>query len=547
MVVSIVGILKAGGVYCPIDPAYPPERIDFMVRDMGARLVLTHRHLITDLPGGVALVHIDDPESQIAATSDESVLYKTAPESPAALIYTSGSTGTPKGTLIPHRAVVRSIRNTNYLRVTAADRVGQAMSPSFDVCILEVWSALANGAALIGLPRETILAPAEMERTLRAERLSVLWIPTAYLHQIGRDTPSLLGGVRVVLFGGERAESEPLRRILQHGPPGELINCYGPAEGGIIASFHRIAIEDCVGTIPIGRPVKNVRMYVVDGQMRPAPIGVPGEIWIGGEIGSGYRNRSELNREKFVADTFSGLSGAKLYRSGDLGRLNGSGEFEFLGRADQQVKLRGYRIELSEVQMAVGSHPDVRQAIATIREDQPGTRRLVVYVTLRRDLTGAQTVLREHAAGKLPHYMVPAAIIPMESIPLTPNGKIDLRLLSVSGSPVQEAAYDKPATELEKAMAGIWKELLGLDRVASNDNFFSVGGDSLTGMRLIVAIRDYFGIDLPLRCLFDAADLSSFCEELHSYEQQPGQLEKLARIIEEVQNTSEEEVTALER
>jgi amino acid adenylation domain-containing protein len=544
MIVSIVGILKAGGAYAPIDPMYPAERIDFMVQDMAARWIMTHRQVHANPAITGKLVYVDGPGSAIAGASEEAVSNVVTPQAVAVLIYTSGSTGQPKGTLIPHRTVVRAIRNTNYLNVTPQDRVGQAMSPSFDVCILEVWSALANGAALIGIPREILLAPSAMAEKLRSERISVLCLTTAYLNQIGREAPDLLKDVRAVLFGGEAAEPEPVRNILKHGPPQDLINAYGPTEAAMVSSCHKVvSVPVDAQTIPIGRPVTNVRVYLLDSRMRPVPLGLPGEIYIGGEIGCGYWNRPELNREKFVADVISGEPGALLYRTGDLARLRGNGDFEFIGRIDQQVKIRGYRIELPEVQLAVASHPDVRQAFVMVREDQPGDKRLVAYVTLQRELPYAADALRQYAKSKLPEYMVPAAIVRMESIPLTPHGKIDREALPAPHDRPQTAtALVEPGTDLEQAVARIWAELLAVENVGLNDNFFDLGGDSLLGMRLVVALRDTFGIDLPLRHLFNSGTLREFCAMLGSNQPQAGRLEKMARILEEIEQMSGDEL-----
>jgi amino acid adenylation domain-containing protein len=517
VIVSMLGILKAGGACAMLDPTYPAERIEFMLRDMAARWILTHHQAHDNLPAIGIRVYVGGSDSTLSGTSVAPVPNVSTPESVAALIYTSGSTGKPKGALLPHRAIVRAVRNTNYLTITPGDRVSQLASLSFDLCLLEIWSALANGAALIGLPRETLLAPAEMARELRAAGITFFCLPTAQLHEVGRQAPDILKDIPTVLFGGEAAEPGPIRNILRHGPPRNLINAYGPTETGILTSIHKVvAVPEDATDIPIGRPVTNTRMYLLDSRMQPVPLGLRGEIYAGGDgIARGYYNRPELNREKFVADIFSGKPGALLYRTGDLARLRANGDFEFLGRIDDQIKIRGYRIEIPEVQLAVAAHPDVRQAFVMFREDQPGHKRLVAYVTLHRDLPCASDALRRFVNTKLPQYMTPAAFVVMDAVPLTPNGKVDRAALPAPSERSKAAnACAVPATDLERGVASIWEELLGVEKIGANDDFFELGGDSLLGMRLMVKLGSSRQERLSLRILFTSSTLRGFCAEL---------------------------------
>ena len=522
MIVSMLGILKAGGAYVPIDPGYPSERLKFIADDTQVRWVLTERTEHAKLLTSAPVVNIDGPDSPIAASSQEPVPNISGPESIAVIIYTSGSTGQPKAACIPHRAVVRTVRNKSHVEVTPADRIVQVASPSFDAAILEIWLALLNGATLVGMRREILLGPAELINFLRNERITILILSTAFVHQIGRDAPDVLQGVRRVLFGGEAAEPGPIRNILRYVPPGVLVNSYGPAEGCVATTVHEINTlpEDAV-TIPIGRPITNARVYLLDRRMQPVPIGLQGEIYIGGDgVALGYWNRPELTAQKFIPDPFSGQPGALLYRTGDLARMRGNGDLEFIGRIDDQIKIRGHRIELAEVREAIVSHAAVKQVFLMVREDEPADRRLVAYVTLRQPLQAPSESLRVHVKEKLPAHMLPAAFVILESIPLNTNGKVDRTALPAPTlRPEMATSYDAPETELELMLAKAWQELLRIDRVGLNDNFFDLGGHSLLAARLIARIEKETGQNIPVATLFEAPTIAQLAQKLidHTY------------------------------
>ncbi|HVW09929.1 MAG TPA: amino acid adenylation domain-containing protein, partial [Bryobacteraceae bacterium] len=430
-VVALVGILKAGGAYAPIDPKFPAERIDFMIEDTMTRWVITSGTVPMNTGSAATLISMSAPDSAIAQAGAGPVSNISTPDCAAVLIYTSGTTGEPKGAIIPHRSVTRVVREPNYVRITENDRVAQVMSPSFDVCILEVWGALANGAALVGIAKSDLLALRQMSRILQAEQVTFLTVPAAYLSQIGREDPAMLRNLHTVIYGGEPADAASIRNILKAGPPGILVNAYGPTEGCIIAACYRIeSLDDEATSIPIGRALTNAVVYLLDSHLRPVPFGVPGEICIGGHIAHGYWRRPELTRDKFIPDFIGGEAGAMLYRTGDVARLRADGVLEFLGRTDEQVKVRGFRIELGAVQIALASHPDVAEAVVIVREDTPGNRRLVAYVKLRRELPNAAEALRRYAMNRMPEYMVPAVIVPVDSIPLNANGKVDKTALT---------------------------------------------------------------------------------------------------------------------
>jgi amino acid adenylation domain-containing protein len=522
MIVSMLGILKAGGAYVPIDPDYPAERLRFIAEDTAVRLVLTQLCVNTILPASAPSICVDALDSPIRKCSREPVMNRSTPESIAVAIYTSGSTGEPKAACIPHRAAVRTVRNTNYIQVVPEDRVAQAGSPSFDAAITEIWLALVNGATLVGVPRDTLLGAVELTRLLRAEHISILVLNTSYVHQIARDTPEVLKSVRKVLFGGEAAEPGPLRELLKHVGPSVLINGYGPAEGCVITTYHEITyIPEDAATVPIGRPVSNAQVYLLDQHQRLAPIGVQGEIYIGGEgVARGYLNRPELTAQRFVPDNFGEKPGGFLYRTGDLARMHGNGEIEFRGRSDEQVKIRGHRIELAEVRQALAAHPEVKQVFLLVREDQAGDKRLTAYVTLRRPLPAAQDSLRRHAKDKLPPHMLPAAYVVMDSIPLNTNGKVDRQALPAPGDrPNLSHGYQAPQNDLERKLTRIWRELLKLDHIGVNDNFFDLGGHSLLAARLIARIEKETGDNIPVATLFEAPTIAQLSIRLsqHTY------------------------------
>jgi amino acid adenylation domain-containing protein len=517
MIVATLGILKAGGTYVPIDVDYPAERLKFIAEDTALRFVLTQGHLSAAFPSTAPSISVDNADSPISKCADEPVTNRATPESIAVVNYTSGSTGQPKAACIPHRAVVRTVRNTNYVQIVPDDRVAQAGSPSFDAAILEIWLALLNGATLVGMRRETLLDPVQLTRLLREERISILVPNTSYVHQIGRDTPEVLKGLRKILFGGEAAEPAPLRKLLQHVGPGVLVNGYGPAEGCVITTYHEITdIPESATTVPIGRPVSNAQVYLLDHLQRLVPIGVRGEIYIGGEgVARGYLNRPELTAERFHPDTFSEKPGRLLYRTGDFARMRGNGEIEFLGRTDEQVKIRGHRIELAEVRHAISAHPNVKQVFLMVREDMPGDKRLVAYVTLQRASAVAQDSLRKHATDNLPLHMVPAAFVVVESIPLNTNGKVDRkRLPAPSDRPELRDNYRAPQTDLEQRLTQLWQQLLRVDHIGVNDNFFELGGHSLLAARLIARIEKQIGNNIPIATLFEAPTIAQLAKRL---------------------------------
>ncbi|MBV9774839.1 MAG: amino acid adenylation domain-containing protein, partial [Gemmatimonadetes bacterium] len=433
----------------------------------------------------------------------------------AYVIYTSGSTGTPKGVEVEHRGIVRLVRGTDYVRLAADDRVAQASNAAFDAATFEVWGALLNGAALVGIPRDAALAPEELVGAVGARGITTLFLTTALFNQVAREHPGAFGTLRTVLFGGEAVDPAAVRRVLAAGGPERLLHVYGPTENTTFSTWHRVReVPDGARTVPIGAPVAQTTAYVLGDGLAPVPVGVPGELYLGGDgVARGYLGRPGLTAEKFVPDPFGREPGARLYRTGDRVRWLASGALEFLGRVDGQVKIRGFRIEPGEIEAVLRRHPRVADCAVLAREDAPGERRLVAYVVGLSDAGE----LREHLRASLPEYMVPSAFVSLDTLPLTPNGKLDRRALPAPEYGSAAERYVAPRSPTEEVLAGIWAEVLGLERVGAHDRFFELGGHSLLATRVVSRIREMLGAELPLRALFEAptvAELAACVEEV---------------------------------
>jgi amino acid adenylation domain-containing protein len=507
MIVGVLGTLKAGGAYVPLDPTYPQERLAFMLTDTQAPVLLTQAGVVERLPKhGARVVCLDTGWARIAQEETMNPLCQTTADSLAYVIYTSGSTGTPKGTCIPHRGVVRLVKHTNYLPFNAKEVFLQFAPLSFDASTFEIWGSLLNGARLVLFPA---YAPSleELGQFAHQHGITTLWLTAPLFHQMVDNQLEKLQGIRYLLAGGDVLSVSHVQQALTALPSCRLINGYGPTENTTFTCCYSITEpRQCEPTVPIGRPIANTQVYILDAHLQPVPIGVPGEIYIGGDgLARGYLNRPELTAERFLLHPFSPTSGARLYRTGDLARYRPDGNIEFLGRLDHQVKLRGFRVELGEIEAVFTQHPAVREVVVVVREDTPGDKRLVAYVVSAQAQFPTISELRSFLQGKLPEYMVPALFVFLKALPLTPNGKVDRRALPRPDStrPELETGYVTPQTPIEETVAGIWAEVLKVERVGIHDNFFALGGHSLLATQVISRIRTICQVDLPLRSLFE--------------------------------------------
>ena len=539
MVVGMLAILKAGHPYLPLDPTYPPARLEFMLRDSGCSVLLTQRHLLERLPQSpIRMICIDAVQEDLGLgkipSSTEAVERRRAgagsvlassaemegevaengaglvpalgPESPAYIMYTSGSTGRPKGVVVPHRAVVRLVRETNYIRFGPTERVAQVSNISFDAATFEIWGALLNGGQLVELENDVILSPPDFARELRERGITAMFLTAALFNQVVSENPGAFESVRTLIVGGEALDPRSVRAVLHSRPPARLLNGYGPTENTTFTCCHVIhGLPEEATNVPIGRPISNTRVYVLDARRKPVPIGVPGELYAGGEgLALGYWNRADLDAEKFVPNPF--VEGERLYRTGDRVRWRAEGVLEFLGRMDDQVKIRGFRIEPGEIEAVLNRHPGVRHSVVTSRNGVGQPKRLVAYFVARRWRNSNDSRLRRFLRRELPDYMVPSVFVRLDALPMTPNGKVDRRALPEPGGsrPRLEQGCATPRDAVEIQLREIWEKVLDVRPIGIEDGFFELGGHSLLALRLLAQIEKAFGRRLPLTSIFKA-------------------------------------------
>jgi amino acid adenylation domain-containing protein len=520
--VGMLGVLKAGGAYVPIDPATPSGRISFMLEDSGASVVLAHAPTRDKVPGGARVMLLDEPAARAASEPASAPTSAAGPSNLAYVMYTSGSTGRPKGAMIPHRGLV------NYLTwaARAYDMAGGSGAPvsstlSFDLTITSVFTPLVAGRTVVMLP-QTGEIEALVDTLVNRGGYSLVKITPAHMELLARLVPAdrVRGATRAFVIGGEALPWETVAFWHQHAPGTRLINEYGLTETVVGSTIYdALPGGGSFGAVPIGHPIANTQLYVLDRDGRPAPIGVQGELFIGGVgVGRGYLNRPDLTAMRFVPDPFSGQTGARMYRTGDRARWLPNGEMEFFGRIDHQVKLRGYRIELGEIEASLLSHPGVREAVAVVREDTPGDKRLAAYYVGEAGGATVQAAeLRASLRERLPEYMVPSVLVALPALPLTPNGKVDRKALPAPDAPMQRehAAARSP---VEEAVCRIFAEVLRLDpdRVGAHDSFHDLGGHSLLATQALVRLHTTFGVDLPLRALFEAPTPAELAERIEA-------------------------------
>jgi tyrocidine synthetase III len=517
LIVSLLAVLKAGGAYLPIDAAYPPERIGFMLEDAQAPIILSQEAYLAalgELPAKLICLDRDWPE--IARYATENILSSAAASDLAYVIYTSGTTGRPKGVMVSHQNISRLVINSNYLDIGPEDRFLQYAPVSFDAATLEIWGSLLNGATLVIAPAGQ-LSTAELRDYVAGQGVTLLWLTSALFRIFAMENLSALKSLRVLLSGGDVLPVESVRRVLEELPSCTLINAYGPTENTTFTTCFEIASFDPDWrSIPIGKPISNTTVYVLDEDRRPVPIGIAGELYTGGDgVARGYLNRPELTAEKFIDSPFK--AGERLYRTGDLVRWLPDGHIEFLGRIDQQVKIRGYRIECGEIEHALNNLPGIKDSVVMARTDQSGHKYLCAYYLA--DEPVAVENLRDALLAKLPDYMVPARFVELGQLPLTPNGKVDRKALPEPEGIIHAGSgYVAPATEVEKQLAALWSEILYLDpsHIGIHDDFFLLGGDSIRSVQLAGRISKECNKAISVKDIFERPTISGQAELIAS-------------------------------
>ncbi|KAG0323428.1 hypothetical protein BGZ97_004058, partial [Linnemannia gamsii] len=514
LVAAQLAILKVGAVYVPIDPKAPAQRQTWIVADCAARLLIADAH--TEVPATLLVPllrltssHTNETDAPIA---NPDLVHSSLDT--AYVMYTSGSTGTPKGVLVPHRAIARLVINNGYVDIDATDRVAFAANPAFDASTFEVWAPLLNGGTLVVIDHDTVLTPNAFVHTLQEKRISIMWLTVGLFNQLAVSLEPVFPQLKTLIVGGDALDASVIAQVLRNAPPQRLINGYGPTESTTFATTYSIVSPPEEGaSIPIGRPIANTRLYLLDTRGQPVPLGAVGELYIGGAgVALGYLNRPELTAERFLPDPFSNHENARMYKTGDLARYLPDGNLEFLGRNDQQIKIRGFRIELGEIEARLVEHPQVREAaVLVLGKDRD--KRLVAYVVAEPDEQLAST-LRAHLMTRLSEYMMPVAFVRLDALPLTPNGKLDRRALP---APDDEAfarrTYESPQGEIETALARIWAELFKIEQISRHDSFFALGGHSLLAVQMIERLRR-LGLTVSVRTLFETPTLSVLAQSL---------------------------------
>lgn len=517
LVIALYGVLKSGGAYVPMDADYPQERLAFMLEDTGAPVLLTQSDVASGLPRhNGEVLRLDTDWQQIAREEVSNPALTTRPDNLAYVIYTSGSTGSPKGTMNTHRGICnRLLWMQDQYRLTGADKVLQKTPFSFDVSVWEFFWPLLSGARLLVAEPGGHRDVAYLVKLIREQGITVAhFVPSMLRTFLEEPGVEKCWSLRHVFCSGEALPYDLQEKFFKRSAS-ELHNLYGPTEAAVDVTHWTCRRNDKRKIVPIGLPVANTKVYILDQHLQPLPIGVPGELYLGGvQVGRGYYKRPQLTAEKFIPDPFSGDPNARLYKTGDLCRWGSDGTIECLGRLDFQVKVRGFRVELGEIEAYLGKHPGVREVVVTVAEAELGQKRLVAYVVLVGELACTTTELRDYLKQKLPDYMIPAIWVTLPSLPLTPNGKVDRKALPPpdTSRPAQFSGYVSPRTDIEKMLAGWWAEILRVEHVSIHDDFFELGGHSLSATRLLSRIRSGLQIDVPLRRLFERPTVAGFAE-----------------------------------
>lgn len=552
MIVGIMAILKAGGAYVPLDPTYPKERLTFMLTDSQALMVLTERTLKQVFPDlHIPVLYFDAATIQEVYTNPESAV---SSENLAYVMYTSGSTGIPKGVMISHHNIVGFLYGYKQVTLDGPRRVGTSVAPfSFDTSVEEIFSNLCFGGTLHIIRPENSTNVEYFARYLVDHRITTSYILPDFLSGVAHHLKNLRDrmNLKCITTGLVPKKERVLQSMRDVSDLIRVLNTYGPTEVTYGATaFEFLSATDPDHDVPIGVPFPNYEVYLLDSNGQPIPVGLTGQLLIGGVgLARGYHNRPGLTAEMFIPDPFSDEPGTRLYRTGDVGRYLPDGNIEFLGRRDDQVKIRGFRIETGEVKSVLGQHPAVEKAIVVAREDQPGDKRLVAYVVPKRGMNPTISTIRGFLKEKIPHYMVPSIFMFLDSLPLTPSGKLDRRRLPApdQSRPELGEAYVPPRTPIENAVAGIWADVLGLEHIGVYDDFFELGGHSLLAIQVVSRLGKAFQIHLPLRRLFEAPTVEKLSGFIMTLERKSGQTERIARILSKVEAMSAEDVRRMLR
>lgn len=520
MIVATLAILKAGGCYVPLDPAYPKERIDYMLADTQAQILLTQFHLAQKLTSHVATVITLDAGWGADDSKDVDNLENVNNgQSLAYVMYTSGSTGKPKGVMIRHQSIMRLILGANFAQLNADTVILQLAPVSFDASTLEIWGALLTGGRCVLYPENGTPNPNDLQKVLQENKINVLWLTASLFNVIVAKAPEALFGVAQVLTGGEALSVSHIRRASEHLPGTELINGYGPTECTTFSTTYSIPlpVPDDWTSIPIGRPIVNTQVYILNSDLQPVSVGERGELYIGGlGVARGYLNKPELTAERFIPNPLSNDPNDILYKSGDVVRYLEDGRIDFVGREDDQVKVRGFRIELGEIEAQLLQHDCVQNVKVVVNVDEAGSKRLVAYVVQDEEQAATVSELRRFLGESLPDYMVPALFVFMEMLPLTANGKLDHNALPEPGRqrPNIDQPYVAPRNKIERWLVKMWQELLNLEKVGVLDRFFELGGDSLRAGQFIGQVQRELEIDIPLVAIYEAFSIEKFADLL---------------------------------
>jgi amino acid adenylation domain-containing protein len=534
MVVGLLGILKAGAAYLPLDPSYPIERLSFMLQDARVPVLITQQLLAERLHlARTKMICLESHKSLLNQQNIHDPISRIAVNDLAYVIYTSGSTGQPKGVQITHGSLLNLVFwHRRSFEIAATDRATQVASPAFDATGWELWPYLSCGASVHLIEEDIRLTPELVRDWLVEQKITITFLPTVLAERVLQLDWPVTTSLRLLLTGADALHYYPSPDL-----PFALINNYGPTEATVVATSGRVQPTEHAEALPtIGRPIDNTQIYILDEQLQQVPVGIAGELYIGGVgLALGYLNRPELTRAKFIPHPFSDDPNARLYKTGDLACYLPDGQISFIGRADNQIKIRGYRIEPNEVMAALDRHPAIQNSVVVAREDTPVEKRLVAYVVLTPGGEITAGDLRDALAEFLPDYMLPTIFVPLKELPVNPNGKIDRMVLPVPNATniLRDTFTALPTTPAEERVAEIVASLLGVEQVGIDDNFFMLGGHSLLGTQVIMRIVEAFGVEMPLRTIFNAPTVRLLSAEIEQ------------RIVARLEAMSDEEVLRL--